>query len=688
MAKDLLLEIGLEEMPAHVVAPSMKQLQEKMGKFLTENRLSFEKIEAFSTPRRLAVRVTGIADKQEDTEEEIKGPAKKIALDADGNWSKAAQGFVRGKGLSTDDITFKEVKGVEYVYVTKFEAGLPAEAVLKDLASVVTGLTFPVSMHWADYDFEYIRPIHWIVALLDEEVIPFSVLDVSTGRTSRGHRLVEGTPEFATPSEYEDELAEYNVFADAEKRKQLIVNQINDLVEDNNWKIDIDENLLEEVNNLVEYPTAFAGSFAEKYLEIPEEVLVTSMKEHQRFFEVREEDGGLSPHFISVRNGDSEYIENVVKGNEKVLVARLEDGEFFWNEDRKLKISDLVEKLNHVTFHEKIGTLAKHMERTKAIAMILADKIGLSDTEKADLARASEIYKFDLVTNMVGEFPELQGIMGEKYATLQGETKAVGQAIREHYMPISADGELPESTVGAVLAVADKLESMYSFFSVDLIPSGSNDPYALRRGAQGVIRIIEDKNWTFPFSELQEKIYTTINTDAEEYAIEYNHERETLEFIKGRVRQLLSGKINRHDLLDAVVDSTQTDISKLFDAAEVLQKHSEDENFREVVEALTRVVNLAKKAEFAVDVNPALFENEEEVALHTAIEQLDKAFATNTVEENYEALSELQQVITAYFDHTMVMSEDVNVKNNRLSELKRLSTYITSVAAVDELIVK
>lgn len=543
MAKDLLLEIGLEEMPAHVVTPSRIQLEEKVIKFLDEHHLDYETVQSFATPRRLAVKVTAIPEKQADVEEEVKGPAKKIALDAEGNWSKAAQGFVRGQGVTTEDIVFKELNGVEYVYVTKFTKGQSAKEVLTKLNDVITSLTFPVTMHWANYDFEYIRPIHWIVALLDDEVIPFNVLDVTTGQTSRGHRFLGDDVTFQHANEYETKLKEQFVVVQPNERKQMIVDQANALAAEKNWQLALDEELLEEVTNLVEYPTAFVGSFDEKYLSVPDEVLVTSMKEHQRYFEVRNDQGLLMPHFIAVRNGDNVHLENVIKGNEKVLIARLEDAEFFYNEDKKLTIEACVEKLKNVTFHEKIGSIYEKMQRVALIAQIIGRKVGLSEDELEDLKRASEIYKFDLVTNMVGEFPELQGIMGEKYALLQGEKPAVATAIREHYLPTSSEGELPETAIGAVLALADKLDSVFSFFSVGMIPTGSNDPYALRRQTYGVIRIIEDKGWTFPLVQLQTEVDEAVNQDVEKYGVLLNEgQAEVVEFVKARLRQLLMTK--------------------------------------------------------------------------------------------------------------------------------------------------
>lgn len=694
MAKDLLLEIGLEEMPAHVVTPSRIQLEEKVIKFLDEHHLDYETVQSFATPRRLAVKVTAIPEKQADVEEEVKGPAKKIALDAEGNWSKAAQGFVRGQGVTTEDIVFKELNGVEYVYVTKFTKGQSAKEVLTKLNDVITSLTFPVTMHWANYDFEYIRPIHWIVALLDDEVTPFNVLDVTTGQTSRGHRFLGDDVTFQHANEYETKLKEQFVVVQPNERKQMIVDQANALAAEKNWQLALDEELLEEVTNLVEYPTAFVGSFDEKYLSVPDEVLVTSMKEHQRYFEVRNDQGLLMPHFIAVRNGDNVHLENVIKGNEKVLIARLEDAEFFYNEDKKLTIEACVEKLKNVTFHEKIGSIYEKMQRVALIAQIIGRKVGLSEDELEDLKRASEIYKFDLVTNMVGEFPELQGIMGEKYALLQGEKPAVATAIREHYLPTSSEGELPETAIGAVLALADKLDSVFSFFSVGMIPTGSNDPYALRRQTYGVIRIIEDKGWTFPLVQLQTEVDEAVNQDVEKYGVLLNEgQAEVVEFVKARLRQLLMTKNVRHDIIDAVVSAEQADLSKLFASANILKSRFEDQDFKPSMEALTRVINLAKKGQELLGdteegIDPSLFENKAEKELYQAVNDLSEAFATRTIAENYEALVNLRPLIDAYFNETMVMVEDEKVKQNRLKQLMQIAKMALSIASLDLLIVK
>lgn len=675
MVKNLLIELGLEELPAYVVTPSEKQLGEKMAAFLTDNRLAFEGIQTFSTPRRLAVRVTGLADAQTDLTEDFKGPAKKIALDSDGNFTKAAEGFVRGKGLTTADIRFEEIKGEEYVYVTKNEAGKPAKEVLAGVPEVLASLTFPVSMHWAKNSFEYIRPVHTLTVLLDDEALELDFLDIHSGRVSRGHRFLGQETAIASADSYEADLRNQFVIADAKEREDMIVEQIKVIEAEKGVQVEIDEDLLNEVLNLVEYPTAFMGSFDAKYLDVPEEVLVTSMKNHQRYFVVRDQAGKLMPNFISVRNGNAEHIENVVKGNEKVLVARLEDGEFFWREDQKLQIADLVAKLANVTFHEKIGSLAEHMNRAQVIAASLAKQAGLSAEETAAVDRASQIYKFDLLTGMVGEFDELQGIMGEKYALLAGEDKAVAAAIREHYLPNSAEGELPETKVGAVLALADKLDTLLSFFSVGLIPSGSNDPYALRRATQGIVRILDAFGWTIPMDELVDSLYA-LSFDS----LTYDNKAEVISFIKARVDKMM-GKTPK-DIKEAVLAGSTFVVPEMLAAAEALVVASQTDGYKAAVESLSRVFNLAEKADATVAVDSSLFENDSEKALAEAISSLT---LTGSVSEKLAKLFALSPVIDAFFDNTMVMADDEAVKANRLALLASLASKANTIATFNQL---
>ncbi|VUX17594.1 Glycine--tRNA ligase beta subunit [Streptococcus pasteurianus] len=676
MAKNLLVELGLEELPAYVVTPSEKQLGDRMAAFLNEKRLAFEGIQTFSTPRRLAVRVSGLADAQTDLTEDFKGPSKKIALDADGNFTKAAQGFVRGKGLTTDDIEFREVKGEEYVYVTKHEAGKAAKEVLIDIPEILSAMTFPVNMHWANNTFEYIRPVHTLTVLLDDEALDLDFLDIHSGRVSRGHRFLGHETEIASADSYEEDLRRVFVIADAKERQDMIVNQIKDIEKVQKVQVEIDDELLNEVLTLVEYPTAFVGSFDTKYLEVPEEVLVTSMKNHQRYFVVRDQAGKLMPNFISVRNGNAEYLENVNEGNEKVLVARLEDGEFFWREDQKLKIADLVAKLDNVTFHEKIGSLSEHMKRSKVIAAYLAEKAGASAEESKALARAAEIYKFDLLTGMVGEFDELQGIMGEKYALLAGEDAAVATAIREHYLPNSADGDLPETKVGALLALADKLDTILSFFSVGLIPSGSNDPYALRRATAGVVRIMDAFGLKIPMDELIDNLYA-LSFDS----LTYEHKAEVMDFIRARVEKMMSKSVSK-DIKEAVLAGSNFVVAEMIEAADALVEASKAADYKAAVESLSRVFNLAEKTPADVTVDASLFENDEGKALAQAAARLNLSGSANDKLAQFFALS---PVIDKFFDNTMVMVDNEAVKNNRLAILAELTAKASSVAAFNKL---
>lgn len=676
MTKNLLVELGLEEMPAYVVTPSMKQLRDKMAAFLTDNRLTFDKIEMFSTPRRLAVRVSNLSEKQTDLTEDFKGPSKKIALDAEGNFTKAAQGFVRGKGLTVEDITFREVKGEEYVYVTKQEIGKPVEELIDGVVDVLTSLSFPVNMHWGSNTFEYIRPVHTLTVLLDDESFLMNLFDIESGRTSRGHRFLGHEVKIQSADSYEEDLREVFVIASPMERENMILDQIKEIEKMHNVHVEIDEDLLDEVLNLIEYPTAFIGHFDERYLDVPEEVLVTSMKVNQRYFVVRNENGKLLPYFVSVRNGNAEHLENVVKGNQKVLVARLEDAEFFWREDQRLVISDLVEKLKNVTFHEKIGSLAEHMERTAKIAALLAEKAHLSTREVKDVTRAASIYKFDLLTGMVGEFDELQGIMGEKYALLAGENTAVARAIREHYLPTASDGELPDTKVGAILAIADKIDTILSFFSVGLIPSGSNDPYALRRATQGVVRILDKFGWHIALDELIEQLYA-LQFDS----LTYSNKEQVLDFFRSRIEKMMDNDIPK-DIVTAVLNSSTFVVRDLVEVAALLAEKAQEDSFKSSVESLARVFNLAEKAETASVVDESLFENAEEKALHAAIENLT---LSDDLADNIEQLFALSPVIDAFFDNTMVMVEDEAIRANRLALISALMTKAKKVAQFNQI---
>ena len=689
MTQSLLLEIGLEELPAQYVRTSSEQLAKRVEDFFKNANLAFESVEAFATPRRLAVRVNGLVEEQADREEIFKGPSLAIAQ-KDGAWTKAAEGFVRGKGLTTDDIYVEEVNGVEYIHVKQHIAGKSTKEVVKNLSSVITDMKFPVTMRWAAHTFEYLRPIHWIVALYGSEVIEeIGVLDVKAGRISRGHRFLGKEATIENPESYEKALAEQFVIVNQDERKALVRKQIQELAAKNNWIIPIDEDLLEEVSSILEYPTAFAGTFDEKYLVVPEAVLVTSMKEHQRYFVVYNQEKQLLPFFVSVRNGNDYMIENVAKGNQKVLTARLEDALFFYEEDLKIPMTTFLKKLETLNFHAKIGSMTEKMDRVQLLVGRLAKELNLPSDVVVTAQRAASIYKFDLVTNMVGEFPELQGIMGEIYALKQGETPEVAQAIREHYMPTSADGELPSSVPGALLAVADKLDTFLSFTAAGMLPTGSNDPYALRRQVMGLVQILEAFDWNI---EIEDFTKLLLGLDYAEFLSGKEEEIEAfiLSFIRERVAQRIATITKRHDIIDAVVNSNTSSVPEQLKAAKVLSTVSEAEEFKGITEALNRVINISAKAQedASGEISEERLETESERTLVKAIKELQSKVQTLTPEELYSHLEAMAPKINDFFNENMVMVDDEETRRNRLRFLGLLSQIILDFADFTSLIVK
>lgn len=684
--RDLLLEIGLEELPARFVTASMNQLSDKVQKWLTEKAIEFGTVEAFSTPRRLAILVKDVEESQKDIEEEAKGPAKKIALDSEGNWSKAALGFVRGQGMTSEDIYFKELKGVEYAHVNKFIKGQPTLQLLSELAEIISGMTFPKNMRWADQELRFARPIKWLIALFGHDVVPFSIADVQTGRETKGHRFLGEKAIIENPAQYEGTLTEQFVMVDPDKRRQVILDQINGLEQEKGWIIPVDESLLEEVNNLIEYPTVLFGQFEEEFLELPAEVLITSMKEHQRYFPVKDQEGKLLPYFVTVRNGDAKHLDKVSKGNEKVLRARLSDAAFFYKEDQKKEISDALKKLDSIVYHEEIGTLAEKTERVTELAGKLADVLNLGE-EKELALRAAEIAKFDLVSHMVYEFPELQGYMGEKYALLKGEAKEVAAAINEHYMPRHADDDVPPSVIGAVVSLAEKMDTLASFFAIGVIPTGSQDPYALRRQASGVVQILAEKKWDVSLEELIALSLKGLEAKGILKRDVAEVKADMFTFFKARIKHLLQEEQIRYDMIDAVLFNEVGYIHSIVERAHVLEAKKEEAGFKESIEALSRVMNIAGKCDEKVTVDPSAFENDQEKALYEKYQQAARQYTKSQNEdERFELLISLQSEIEAYFENTMVMAEDEALRTNRLSLMKDISDWVASFAAMNKII--
>lgn len=690
MTKDYLFEIGVEEMPAHVVTRSVQQLARRTKKFLKENGLSFGDVDTYSTPRRLTVLVHDLAEKQADVDEVKKGPAKRIAQDQDGNWTKAAQGFARGQGLTTDDIYFQDYKGTQYAYVHVQKTGKSAKEILLGIDQVVKAMTFPTKMRWGNYDFEFIRPLHWLVSLLGSDIVPVKILNITAGRKTQGHRFLGDSVVLASADDYETALKRQFVIADAAERKAMIKKQISNLVEEHHWQVKLDPSLLEEVNNLVEYPTVFAGSFDKKYLQMPPEVLITSMKDNQRYFEVYNQDGDLLNHFIAVRNGNEKYLHNVIAGNEKVLVARLDDAQFFFDEDRRYPLQHFVDRLKNVSFHDKIGSMAEKMLRTKLIGDWLGQQFGFDAETMADFDRAADLYKFDLVTAMVGEFAELQGIMGMHYARLAGEKEDVALAIKEHYMPTSAEGSLPTSKIGSLLSIADKLDTIIAFFGAGMIPTSSNDPYALRRSAYGIVRILLAQKWSLDFSQaLPALVKAVAGKTPAKLPKSSDQEQAIASFIRDRIKQYLQSHDYQYDVIDAVLASSQQDPQHILAAAQVLQEHHDDADFKPVVESLTRINNILAKGKFngQTTVDAKLFHDQSEQALYDATVQLQTSSQQKPA-QLYAGFVSLQPLIDRYFEINMIMDKDPKIRQNRLAQLGAVRTLAKQMGDLSKLVIK
>ncbi|KAB8128738.1 glycine--tRNA ligase subunit beta [Gracilibacillus oryzae] len=686
---NVLFEVGLEEMPARFMNHTEVQLREKTEAWLNELRLNFEEIATYITPRRFAVVIKNLQTKQADQEEEVKGPAEKIAKDENGNWSKAAIGFSKGQGKDVDDIYFKEVNGTNYIFVKKFIEGKKVDELLPQFKEIILSLHFPKNMRWANQNLRFIRPIKWLVALNHENIIPFEITGVETDRVTYGHRFLGGEIVINDPLQYEELLEKEYVIADAEKREKLITDGISKLEKVKGWNIPIDEGLLNEVKHLVEYPTVFFGAYDKAFLQIPKEVLITSMKEHQRYFPVQDSQGELYPFFVAVRNGTSDHIETVSRGNEKVLRARLQDAQFFYEEDQKLSIERNLDQLSRMVFQEKLGTIADKSERVTNIASIITAQLQLNDEEKNKVTRAAQISKFDLVTNMVNEFTELQGVMGRKYAEIFGEDEEVAKAIEEQYMPKNANAELPETIVGSVVSIADKLDTIVGCFTVGIIPSGSQDPYALRRQALGVIQIVGRRKWNLNISELLYHVQKLFETHISDHSQKEEIHKQLETFFKQRAAYIMKEEKIESDVIDAVLVNDLDNISFITAKAKLLSEKRSDTSFKDKQEAFVRVLNLAKKAEDHFQVNPELFVKEEEKNLYQVYESIKPDYKaslqTSNAGESLEILSRLVQPIHQFFDNTMVMDDDIQIRENRLALLLAVSQQIIKFADLAEI---
>ncbi|MEI3611685.1 glycine--tRNA ligase subunit beta [Pseudogracilibacillus sp. SO30301A] len=678
MSNHVLFEIGVEELPARFIDYAEEQLKDKTEKWLQDNHLEYKKIKTFSTPRRLAIQIHALASEQTTITEEVRGPQEKIAKDENGNWTKAAIGFTKGQGKQLEDIYVKELNGISYIFVENTTEGKRAEEILPNFSEIISAIAFPQTMRWGSDSYRFARPIRWLVALLNDKVIPFEVAHVKTNNITYGHRFLGDKMIITDPLKYESILENNYVIPDAKKRESMIVEQIKELENKEGFQIAVHNELLQEVRNLVEYPTVFFGKFAENYLELPSETLITSMAEHQRYFPVySHEDGTLLSYFVGVRNGDKEHIENVVKGNEKVLRARLKDAEFFYDEDRNRSIDYYLEKLKTVVFQDKIGTIYEKTQHVVSITEQINRKLQQTDEVMELSKRAAEISKFDLVTDMVNEFPELQGIMGEKYALHFGEKAPVAAAVKEHYFPIQANGELPKTVVGSVVSVSDKLDTIIGCISVGLTPTGSQDPYGLRRQAIGILRILSEQRWEISVEELvsiTENLYEINDTEVKD---------NINSFLKNRAAYILSEHGIDQDVVQAVLAKEIGVFHYTIEKAKILSRMRNDDAFRSIQEALVRVMNLGKKQE-QTNIEQTLFRTDSEKELYNKYVQVkdsvNEAILKLDAEKALVELGKLTEEIHSFFEHTMVMVEEENIKNNRLALVHVISNLIEQYA--------
>ncbi|MDE0401737.1 MAG: glycine--tRNA ligase subunit beta [Candidatus Poribacteria bacterium] len=693
---DLLFEIGTEEIPASYVPPVLEQLHKIAAESLTNHRISFGEIETLGTPRRITLNIKDIKTLQESQETEVVGPPKRIAYDENGEPTKAAIGFAKTQGVELSVLRIVDTERGEYVAASKLETGEPAREVLQTLLPEwIEELRFPKTMRWETKSEEprafarFARPIRWLVALLGDEVINCTYGDADAGRLTYGHRSLYPEPITLASADlkaYVENLRNAGVIAYPKERRDTIKKQVRDVLDAENCLPKVDDELLDTVNYLVENPQPIVGNFSQSHLEIPSEVLITAMKKHQRYFPMWKDESTLTSKFITISNGTDGNIDGVRHGNERVLHARLNDAEFFYSEDQKTSLVDKVERLGAVVFHAKLGSLLDKAERLKALVRFISEELHAKEMTVNHAESAAWLCKADLTTHMVIEFPSLQGITGSYYAQNSGEPEPVAAAIAEHYQPLGADTPLPETEVGALLAIADKLDTIVGYFGIEERPTGSQDPYSLRRHALGTIRILQDRKLPLSLDAVVENAITF-------YTVELADDTKTsvLGFIKERLRVILQQTQQyAPDLADAVLAVGDIDIIDILKRASVLAEFRLTPNFEEVYNALNRVLRILPP-DAPETVDAALLRDDAEKQLYTCITEADLGFQQSIRERDYAKLltqlAALQTAIDTFFDDVLVMAEEPALRANRLALLNQIGRNIYAVADLTKLVI-
>lgn len=688
MARDLLLEIGVEEIPSAYMPGAIAELKSLAGQKFDQARLKYTDIVTYGTPRRLVLWIKGLDEAQEDALYENRGPKKALAFDAEGKPSKAGLGFARGQGVDFKDLEIREVTGVEYIFAIKKEKGNSSEVVLPEiLLSIINSVVFPKSMRWAYFNTRFARPIRWLVAIYGDKKIDLHIENIKSANYTYGHRFLSlGPVGIFNVDGYFTALANNFVILDQQARKEMIWQQIVQVAAEAGGKPMENEKLLEEITYLVEYPTAFYGRFSPSYLDVPPEVLTTSMIEHQRYFPVFNAEGQLLPGFIGVRNGTDFSLDTVRAGNERVLKARLEDALFFWNEDTKKSLSDLVSGLKNVLFHERLGSIMDKVERLQKLAVYIGTANSLSN--EAWLDRAAYLCKADLLSHMVYEFPELQGIMGRYYAQKSGEAQEVSEAILEHYLPRFAGDVLPATAAGMVLSLTEKLDNLVGCFCIGIKPTGSQDPYALRRQAIGIVNIILDSGLRIDLKTALAIAYDGFSTIKPDIPKEQTI-MEVLDFIRLRMRAVLLDQGIGYDVVDAVLVQPNADLNDIMARVKSIQGFKQAEAYDDFMVVFNRSYNLSKKWEMeAVDLNFLLDDSEKEL-YNNAVrvrELTQKACENQDYSSAMQELAGLRASLDRFFAAVMVMVDEEEIKAARLGLLKGIANNCQVIADFSKIV--
>jgi len=684
----LLVEIGTEEIPAGYIVPALESFSSILRKKMADARISHGEINIYGTPRRLTIIIDDVAEKQASLSVEMMGPPERIAMDDNGNLTVPGQKFAEKINVSPKQLKVKETEKGRYLYAVKTERGIATRAFLKQiLPEVILSISFPKTMRWASLKIQFARPIHSIVALLGQNMISFQVGNVKSGRSTFGHRFMAPKRiKLASPDQYLELLSAAFVIADIDRRKEMLVAQMNTAVDRIHGQVIPDDDLVDTVANLIEYPAAVVGRFDNEFLELPREILITAMRVHQKYFAVEDSQGNLMPYFVAVNNTKANDMDLVTKGHERVLRARLADAQFFFNTDLKNTLDEKKEKLKSVLFQADLGSMYDKISRIESLVSFLASIQKLDEKQTIDASRAAGLCKADLVSHAVVEFPKLQGIMGRVYAHKQNEPDRVGFAIEEHYRPTFAGGRLPETIEGAVLSVADKIDSICGCFSINLIPTGASDPYALRRQANGIILIALKYKFSFTLNGLIEKSLQLFdNCNSTETGILTD---KIFDFLKGRMAHLLEGEGVSKDAVAAVLSVSTDNVPTIWKKAQALQHLKSEPDFEILATAFKRVVNIIKKADAAETVSQtvdeSLFEHDSESSLLNIYKEVNSRVVghieSGNIDNAFSEIASMRETVDQFFDDVMVMAEDMDIRRNRLALLGQVSGLFERLA--------